>query len=526
MKRIVLILMTAALAIVVALAVLLPGGRDASQLEVLRAKYSRKEPRRVDHSLFSQLQRSFASPQDVTASCITCHNQRHTEVMQSNHWNWEREEYVEGRGVVYVGKKNAINNFCIGAMGNELSCAKCHIGFGVTEAGLRVTDATNIDCLICHDQTETYAKANNLGGAPDAKVDLAKVAQSVGRPNRSNCGVCHFYGGGGNNVKHGDLDMAMFEPDRALDVHMAVEGANMTCVDCHTTERHMIGGKLYSLSSMNRNRISCDQCHTETPHASSVLNEHSIKVACQTCHIPRYAKANATKTYWDWSTAGRLRDGQPYEEDDSAGNHTYLSIKGSFTWGRDLEPEYAWFNGTASHYLLGDKVHDTTEAIVLNTLHGSYADEESKIIPVKVHRARQPYDPGTGLLVLPKLHADREGEGGYWKDFNWQRAAEVGMQHAGQPFSGEVAFARTAMNWPVNHQVAPKEEALQCADCHTREGGRLAGLTDFYLPGRDNEPLVETLGAALLLLTLAGVLVHGSLRIVVTRRRRRTGGVA
>ena len=35
------------------------------------------------------------------------------------------------------------------------------------------------------------------------------------------------------------------------------------------------------------------------------------------------------------------------------GNHTYLSIKGSFKWGKILKPEYVWFNGTAEHYLIG-----------------------------------------------------------------------------------------------------------------------------------------------------------------------------
>jgi len=31
--------------------------------------------------------------------------------------------------------------------------------------------------------------------------------------------------------------------------------------------------------------------------------------------------------------------------------------------------------------------------------------------------------------------------------------------------------------------VSPKEKSLKCADCHVRSGSRLAGLTDFYLPG-------------------------------------------
>jgi hypothetical protein len=70
-----------------------------------------------------------------------------------------------------------------------------------------------------------------------------------------------------------------------------------------------------------------------------MLNEHTLKVACQTCHIPVYAKVNATKIYWDWSTAGKLRDGKPYRETDAEGNITYLSEKGSFRWAKNLKPE-------------------------------------------------------------------------------------------------------------------------------------------------------------------------------------------
>ncbi len=130
----------------------------------------------------------------------------------SNHWNWEREEYIEGRGIVSIGKKNAMNNFCIGTQGNEKSCAKCHIGYGMDEKGFSFTDANNIDCLVCHDNTETYAKAPNQGGKPLLTLDFNNIAQNVGKPQRTNCGVCHFFGGGGDNVKHGDLSSAMFEP--------------------------------------------------------------------------------------------------------------------------------------------------------------------------------------------------------------------------------------------------------------------------------------------------------------------------
>lgn len=492
-----------------------PRDIDKPLLMELKEKYSRKHPPKVDHSKFAELNRDFSSPSEVTRECEKCHNLTAQEVMQSSHWNWEREDYIPGRGIVYLGKKNAINNFCISEKGNEQSCGKCHIGYGIDSEGHGFTDSANIDCLVCHDNTETYAKAPEKAGAPVSTLDFRNIAKNVGRPKRSNCGVCHFLGGGGNNVKHGDLETAMFEPAKALDVHMGVDSVNMQCVDCHRTERHNIAGKLYSLSSMNLRRISCDECHTRTPHEKDILNEHTIKVSCQACHIPVYAKENATKVHWDWSTAGKLRNGEPYVEEDETGNHKYMSIKGSFVWKKNLKPDYIWFNGTASHYLAGDKVEDPANPVVLNRLFGSYADEDSQVVPTKIHTAVQPFDPVNRIIIEPKLFAPEKGVGAFWKDFDWKTASEVGMKEAGLPFSGQVSFIETKMYWPVNHMVSAKEESVRCEECHNRSDSRLVGLTDFYLPGRDRSPLVDIGGKWLIILAILGIAGHGSLRILV-----------
>lgn len=521
MKKIFLVLLAAGFIFVIVYALVRPAKTEEQNLSLLKEKFSKKKVSSVNHSKFPMLQKKFTSPSEVTEVCISCHTERHTEVMKSNHWSWEREEYVEGRGIVYLGKKNAINNFCIGAGGNEKSCAKCHIGFGLSESNKELEDPKNIDCLVCHDRTETYAKAPEKGGAPVPTLDFSKIAQSVGQPKRSNCGVCHFFGGGGNNVKHGDLESAMFETTKDVDVHMGTDASNLQCIDCHTTDKHNISGKMYSLSSMNRNRVTCEQCHTERPHNNTTLDKHTLKVACQTCHIPTYAKVNATKTNWDWSTAGKLKDGEPIEVDDSSGNHTYLSIKGSFTWGKNLKPDYVWFNGTAKHYLLGDVVADTSHPLVLNTLNGSYSDKDSKIVPVKIHTAKQPFDPVTKMIIKPKLFAEKKGEGAFWKDFDWKAAAEEGMKSANLPFSGKVSFINTVMYWPVNHMVSSKENTVKCIECHTRENSRLAGLTDFYMPARNYNGFIEVTGISILVLSFVGVISHGTLRIISSRKNRR-----
>ncbi len=492
-----------------------------TKLEQLKEKYSKPRGEKVDHSKFAVLQKNFKTPQEVTKACLTCHEEEADEVMNSSHWKWERPIYVKDKGIAYLGKKNVINNFCISTIGNNKSCGKCHISYNIGSKNFSYKKKEDVDCLVCHDQSLTYVKGGNMGGAPAPSVNLKKVAQSVGNPTRDNCGVCHFFGGGGNNVKHGDLEKAQFHPSRDVDVHMADSGPNLVCVDCHKTEHHQISGKLYTIASQNVGRATCESCHTSTPHKESILNEHTLKVSCQACHIPVYAKVNSTNTYWDWSTAGKLdKDGKPYMEEDSLGNHTYKSIKGSFKYGRNLKPEYVWFNGTAGHYLPGDKVPKGDTVVVLNPFYGQYNDRFSKIIPVREHITRQPFDPVNRLIIYPYLYADKKGEGAYWKDFNWEEAAKKGMAKAGLPFSGKVGFIRTVSYWKIDHMVSPKEKSVKCVECHTPEGSRLANLTDFYMPGRDRYSAVDLIGKLLIILTLIGVIGHGAGRYFLTRKKK------
>jgi len=491
------------------------------QLEKLKQSYATKSTPSVDHRKLVELQKEFKTPQDVTKACIACHTEAPKEVMASAHWNWERVGYIEGRGLASIGKKNVINNYCIGSKTNEQACAKCHIGFGMTDnEKFNYHDSTNVDCMVCHDNSETYQKGASLAGYPDRSVNLEKVAQSVGLPLKSNCGSCHFYSGGGNNVKHGDLEDAQLNCNREVDVHMASNSLNMECVSCHTAKNHQIKGRLYSVSSDNINRANCEQCHTNTPHLDNLLNTHTAKIACQTCHIPEFAKVNSTKMAWNWSEAGKLKDGKPYETEDSLGNHEYMSIKGSFEWKRNVKPDYVWFNGTANHYLAGDKIN--SDPISVNSLNGSYDDKDSKIVPVKINKGDQIYDKKYNYLIIPKLYAAEKGDSAYWTDFDWNTASAAGMKRVGLPYSGEYGFIKTLMYWPVNHMVSPKEKAVACAECHTQSNkGRLANLTGFYMPGRDRSASLDFLGTWLIILSVIGVLFHNTMRIISAYKKKK-----
>lgn len=157
----------------------------------------------------------------------------------------------------------------------------------------------------------------------------------------------------------------------------------------------------------------------------------------------------------------------------------------------------------------------------MNTLFGSHEDPESKIFPVKIHKGDQIYDKQYNILIQPKVFAENKGDSAYWKDFNWETASAAGMRRVGLPFSGEYGFVETEMYWPINHMVAPKEQTVGCAECHTRsEEGRLASLAGFYLPGRDYNKPLDFLGTLMFFGAIAGVLIHAAIRILVSIRRK------
>ncbi len=412
------------------------------------------------------------TPQSVTRACLTCHPTSAAEVMKTTHWTWESKPFtVPWRDQpVTIGKANQINNFCIGAQGNQKTCMSCHTGYGWQE-GVRYdyTQADNVDCLICHADPSLYAKGDY--GNPAPGVDLLAAARSVAAPTRETCGRCHFDGGGGNGVKHGDLDESLIHPSAQLDVHMG--GADMLCTDCHTVTQHQIQGRLvadnYTVTPSEQ--VTCTQCHSTTPHQDDRLNAHVRSVACQTCHIPSMALKDPTKLFWDWSTAGQDRPEDHY---------TYLKIKGSFVYATDVRPSYAWFNGNLEYrYLLGDTI-DPTKPTTIDLPAGSIRDASARIFPFKVHVAKQPYDTVYDYLLQPVT----AGTNGYWTNFDWGNAFRLAEPITGLKFSGSYGFTETQMYWPTTHMVQPKENALQCADCHS-ENGRL----DWQALGYPGDPM-------------------------------------
>jgi octaheme c-type cytochrome (tetrathionate reductase family) len=488
----------------------------------------------ADHTKFEALKGPFETGPDVTRACLTCHTEAAGQVMKTIHWSWVCPKAMKER----IGKSvQVINNFCIALPSNEPRCTSCHVGYGWKDKDFDFKDETLVDCLICHDTTGSYRKLPAGAGHPAyvptefdhvlyPAVDLAEVARRVGPPSRQTCGACHFFGGGGDLVKHGDLDSALIQAAKELDVHMNAAGANFSCQACHTTKEHDIAGRCYTIPPELQDqptypgeplvKLSCPACHGLEPHEFSKLNHHADRVVCQTCHIPAFARAKATNMDWDWSTAGRFdAQGRPYKEKDAGGNASYATQKGSLTWEKDVVPEYLWFNGRTSHVLLSQPLGEA-RPVEINSVQGAYGD--GKIWPFKVHTGKQPYDVERGTFVVPKLFGPK-GSGAYWSDYNWEASIRAGMDYVGEPYSGRFGFVETVMYWPISHMVAPKEAALSCESCHARTGGRLEKLAGFYMPGRDRSRALDAFGWLAVFGTLAGVFVHGGVRVVLRARR-------
>jgi len=495
----------------------------------------------ADHSTFEILKNTFDTGREVTKACLSCHNQAAKQVHASTHWTWE---VANGKTGHLLGKKNVINNMLISVSANGPYCARCHISNEWNGEDFDFTAEDQVDCLTCHDTTGTYALKRNhflrakcsachvtfdksLARDVVRKPVFNELAQKVGKPSIATCGSCHFESDGGDGVKHGDLDTSLLTAKRDLDVHMAKDGFDLTCITCHKTERHLTRGSYYvpkakdtrGVDVVGGSRATCESCHGQAPHpetANQKLNDHVDRIACQTCHIPALARGGVpTKTYWDWSTAGQLGDdGKEFVELNDKGRAVNSTQRGIGRWAENLTPEYVWFNGKVEHLGLGDTV-DPENVVLLNVLGGSPDDPESRIWPVKTMRGKQPIDAANKTLVAARLYGKTPDS--FWEAFDWKESIATAMKAAGRDFSGEVGFVETELRLPVNHMVAPTKGALDCVSCHSRNG-LLANVPGIFMPGRGSSHIVDLLGLIMLGGAFAGVLVHGALRIFMKLR--------
>ncbi|MCP4024668.1 MAG: tetrathionate reductase family octaheme c-type cytochrome [Desulfobacteraceae bacterium] len=484
----------------------------------------------TDHSKIKILNQDFNSGNDITKACLSCHNDAASQFHKTIHWTWKVPS--DKQGVLNGKAGHAVNNFCIS--GNDMKdkgCLKCHAGWEGTKA--------QVNCLKCHGSKFNYKEAFEDIEAfkkeddPESKEiikdiysDIRSAVKNLTLPRRQNCGECHFKGGGGDGVKHGDLDTSLTKPNKSLDVHMAAEGQNFTCTRCHTTVKHHIAGRVYTrpaaaerkslIQDDMATKITCESCHGVLPHKNdSKMNDHVDKVACQACHIPEYARINPTKMWWDWTKAGKKKDGKAYVEKGPFGKPVYKSIKGEFKWEKNVIPEYFWYNGSFSNTTIKETI-DPGQIVKVSHPIGEMTDPDSRIHPFKVHRGKQPYDKVHKKLVAPIL----SGKNGFFTTLDMPKSIDIGQKALNEPYSGEFDYVETTYAFPITHMVAPRENALSCTQCHIREESRLASITGIYLPGRDKSDYIDALGWIAVIGALGGVCLHGLGRFFTRNGRK------
>ncbi len=522
----------------------------------------------ADHSRFKELEGPFRTAAEVNETCLSCHNTGPEQLHGTIHFTWTAPQSDDPEQTSALGMLHVANGFLLSTPSNVDACTSCHI------AGTRLDDpamldassdpVAPVDCLSCHEPTGQWTIANFhengaactmchderlKGDTPEVK-DFALAAQSVGPSTRASCGSCHFDADGGPGVKHGDLNADLIEPAHTLDVHMAAapDGAGFTCATCHTTRDHATTGSRYTggpgetpdRPALAGAAASCQSCHSDAPHAAAAngarLDRHTDSVACETCHIPAIARGETkTRVLWDWSSAGEVdRRRQPYVDKEKDGTVTYASEKGHFAWAADFQPALVWSDGQLVTHRPGDVVPGIatgdvdaledaaregdpeaiaaafSEAPWIAAYGGDPASETSRIAPVKVMNSVVPIDEESRALVSAQFAG--RGRDALWNDFRWEDAVEAGMKEAGAAFSGDVAFARVRQMIPVNHMVAPADQALGCTSCHVKNG-LLEELPGGFVPGRDRFDLLDRAGLLVLAGTLGAVLLHLILRL-------------
>jgi hypothetical protein len=329
-------------------------------------------------------------------------------------------------------------------------CALCHPGLGAKPNSiekLTQSDYENIDCLLCHapGYRRTVVKdGDRLRFAPAEGVDALAAARAVSRPTSDMCLRCHLSAGGGPNVKHGVIPTSP-----AVDVHLA---KGLSCVNCHVTKGHRIaGGADLKLQELTAETVACTNCHEGQVHRgpkSSVLAKHTARIACQTCHVPKIARDPKfpTVVHRDFTKPVFVEKTGLYAPTDKVAN--------------DIVPEYRWWNRKST---------GSAEPAL------SRKDEASKLYPWKRVTFTVLSDARSGEPVFIKF-------GLYLMKGDPVAAARKGAQDAQQAFSGEVKGSDKVILLSLNHQVAPKAEALACAECHSSHG-----LLDFESLGYSRE---------------------------------------
>ena len=371
------------------------------------------------------------------ATCLGCHPDEVHQFTASNHYLWQ-------------GKLGAINDFCgypdinfgpakltnvSGAL-LDGGCATCHAGLGAKPT---LDNPRNGDCLTCHAQDYRRTAVLVSDGwrfVPD-RTNMPAVIEIQGQPSRYSCLTCHVSAGGGGNNKRGDLSDALVNPTPDVDVHM---GNGMLCTDCHLEQDHRIAGTGSDMRIDEGVAMRpCSDCHTPNSDHDPDIQQHLATVACQSCHIPAYARAVSTDMFRDYRAV----------ELNARGLYEPAILRGA-----NVIPEYAFWNGQNGFYNFGDP------AVAGQAMAWPLGDiTDGKLYPFKLHTAMLPQDPVTGAIIPAKA-------GILFQTGDMDRAILTGATESSFSLTRGYTFVETTRWMGIYHEMPPASQALTCAECH------------------------------------------------------------
>jgi hypothetical protein len=438
------------------------------------------------------------------ATCIACHTDAGTEVLNSMHGSWlgatPNVTNISGDS----GKWGQTNNYCTDPQLADFACLKCHVSLvaplnaqGKVDMSRTKLTANDMDCLQCHQSkyfatfmpnpstattyyscvdgaTHTYViptpeadgkihKAIRLDLAPGQTV--LSLARTVTRPNNATCvSKCHAAAGGGDGIKRGDISSAMVDPATTVDIHLSSAGtAKLTCTSCHTStdtlgkSNHQIPGRGNDMRGEDTGSLmkNCVDCHTTMDDGNGhqlagVRGEpdrHVAHVDCTACHIDSYGKGVSTemsRNWTDpvWSAAGC--EGQ--------GAYVGRSVKGS-----NVIPEFRFWNKTSWVF---DR--NGTAGLMTDPIDGGLAMSyplggiNDKLYPFKVHTSTNPIDSSSGKTNFDVLKMFMTG--------CYDEAATSGLSYIGE--SGAYTWTQNKAFQLITHGVAAATTANNCSKCH------------------------------------------------------------
>lgn len=423
------------------------------------------------------------------ATCIACHESQARAMFGSVHYQemGETPAVPNIAGPAGKGRNGArvMNSYCgTPSTSSRATCATCHVGNGrVPAPELTAEQLHNIDCLMCHQdaykrvpappyQPLTFPGTNGtlhtiqmvvedetgFQFVPDTgkmTISILEAARLVHLPTRASCLRCHAGAGGSDGGKRGDLSTVTVNPPVSSDVHMSPQGADLSCARCHSAGNHRVLGRGVDLrASDSAELLTCAKCHTDRPHGDysarngTARDVHALRVACQSCHIPTFAKDKSTEMERNWSHA----------------EFSMAACRGQGGWlpsevrASNVVPAYKWFDGTSlANELDQAPIQNGLGEAILALPNGSVQSPGAKLYPMKVHRSNAARHDASGLLVPHSTFT-------YFSSGDFAKSIQRGQELSG--LNGPTTIVPVLEYQTINHGVVAASSALQCGACH------------------------------------------------------------